>query len=418
MQEILRTLLYPVGVALFMLPLALVLILASVVANLLSGMYKPITEPLQAVMETASERVPNPLDKIPSFPKIKRYFGSTKNILFICFVIIFLLFHYLSLESGPVSLLNISTLFPGSAFDIIISFAINQGKVDYSSIVINPEDYLQTIIFSGITGLFLHMGCTTKAKDAKIHFAVRLLYILLITLFSSVVLGKIPPDMFTVTLPAYSSQLESASIVIDIANPMTLLTALQQAGEILLKNLVTIIPTLVAVYFLCQSISSFTAAFMGGFFALAALSMACPDVFLNPYSFKTSVLLLVAVSLAEATALLFGEFINKMVARVFENFEKIFAYYNIISLSFSYFFYPALALPVITYISAISRGLSVTNSLICIACLFVFSLSTFASYKINQWVWARKKGVNGKKYAIFMVINIPILIIYSLMFNI
>jgi hypothetical protein len=109
-----------------MLPLALVLILASVVANLLSGMYKPITEPLQAVMETASERVPNPLDKIPSFPKIKRYFGSTKNILFICFVIIFLLFHYLSLESGPVSLLNISTLFPGSAFDIIISFAINQ----------------------------------------------------------------------------------------------------------------------------------------------------------------------------------------------------------------------------------------------------------------------------------------------------
>lgn len=418
MQEIFRSLLYPVGVALFMLPFALVLILTAVVANLFSGVYKPITEPVHAVMETVSRLVPNPLDRIPSFPKIKQYFGSTKNILFVCFVIIFLLFHYLSLENGSVTLMNISVLFPGSAFDVIISFAMAQGKLDYSSIIINPEDYLRTIIFSGITGLFLHVGCTTKDKNAKIHFLVRLLYILLITLFSSVVLGKIPADMFTVTLPAYSSQLETASIVIDNANAVTLLATLQQVGGILLKNLVTIIPVLVAIYFLCQSISSFTAAFMGGIFALAVLSVACPDVFLNPESFKTSILLLVAVSLAEAAALLFGEFINKMAARVFKNIEKVFDYYNIISLSISYFFYPTLALPVITFISAISHGLSFTNKLICIACLIIFSLVTFASYKINLWVWARERGVNGKKYAMFMIINIPILIIYSLMFNV
>jgi hypothetical protein len=223
-----------------------------------------------------------------------------------------LLFHYLSLGNEQVTLLNISTLFPGSAFDVIISFAMSQGKLDYSSIVINPEDYLQTIIFSGITGLFLHIGCTTKDKEAKIHFLVRVVYILLITLFSSVVLAKIPTNLFTVTLPAYSSQLESATIAIDHADAMAFLATLQQVGGVLLRNLLTIIPALVAVYFLCQSISSFTAAFMGGIFALATLSVACPDVFLNPYSLKTSILLLVAVSLAEAVALLFGEFIDKM----------------------------------------------------------------------------------------------------------
>lgn len=418
MQEFFVTLLYPVGVALIMLPFALVLILATIVAHLFSGVYKPITDPLHTVMETVSGLIPNPLDKIPSFPKIKRYFGSTKNILFVCFVSIFLLFHYLSLGNEQVTLLNISTLFPGSAFDVIISFAMSQGKLDYSSIVINPEDYLQTIIFSGITGLFLHIGCTTKDKEAKIHFLVRVVYILLITLFSSVVLAKIPTNLFTVTLPAYSSQLESATIAIDHADAMAFLATLQQVGGVLLRNLLTIIPALVAVYFLCQSISSFTAAFMGGIFALATLSVACPDVFLNPYSLKTSILLLVAVSLAEAVALLFGEFIDKMVGRIFENIEKIFDYYNIISLSISYFSYPALALPIITFISSIFGGLSFKNRLLCIACLIVFSLVTFASYKINQWVWARERAVSGKKYALFMMINIPILIIYSFMFSI
>lgn len=418
MRDFIDILLYPIGVALFMLPFALVLILVTVVANLFSGVCKPVTEPIRAVMETVSRRVPNPLDKIPSFPRIKKYFGSTKNILFVCFVIIFLLFHYLSLGNVKVTLMNISQLFPGSAFDVIMSFIMAQGKVDPSSIIINPEDYLRTLISFAITGLFLHIGCTTKQKDAKIHFLVKLVYILLITLFSSVVLGKIPSDMFTVTLPAYSSQLASASIVIHNANPQMLLATLQQVGGILLKNLVTLIPAIVAVYFLCQSISSFTAAFAGGFFAMAVLSVAYPQVFLNPDSLGTSIVLLVAVSLAEAVALFFGEYVNKIVDRLVEKIKKIFDYYNIISLSISYFFYPALALPVLTFISAISHGVHFFSWLICVACLSVFSLATFAGYKINQWARKREEAVDIKKYAMCMIINIPILLVYSAMFKI
>ena len=418
MGDFFGMLLYPIGVALLMLPFALVLILATVVGNLFLGVCKPITEPLRSVMEAVSERLPNPLDRIPSFPKIKQYFGSTKNILFICFVIIFLLYHYLSMGNVRVALTNISLLFPGSAFDVIISFIMAYGKVDQSAIIIRPEDYLRTIIFFGITGLFLHMGCTTKQKDAKIHFVVKLVYILLITLFSSVVLGKIPSDMFTITLPAYSSHLEPTSIVINTSNAGMLLATLQQIAGILLKNLVTLIPAIVAVCFLCQTVSSLAAAFLGGLFAMAVLSVACPDVFLYPDSLRTSILLLGAVTLAEAVALFFSEFVSKTVERALERIEGIFGYYNIISLSISYFFYPTLALPAFTLISIFSNGLNFFSWLICAACLLVFSLVTFAGYKINQWVWKGDEDVDFKKYAMFMVINIPILLVYSAMFRI
>ena len=411
-------LLYPIGIALFMLPIALVLILATIVADLFSGVCRPVTEPIYAALETVSGRVPNPLDRIPSFPKIKRYFGSTKNILFVGFVIIFLLVHYLSLENVDVTIIGISKLFPGSAFDVFLSFAMAQGKLDLSSFFVNPENYLQTIVFSGITGLFLHIGCTTKQEGTRIHFGVKLIYILLITLFSSVVLGKIPSDMFTITLPEHSLQLESVSLAIETANAKMLLATLLQWEWALLTKMITLIPIIVAVYFLCQSVSGFAAAFLGGFLALAVLSVTCQQVFLNPDSLGSAIALLFAVSLAEAVALLFGEYIKNIAARLVGKIDKIFAYYNIVSLLISYFSYPLLALPVLTLVPFISKGFDSVSWMLCIACLMLYSLVTFASYKLNQWVNKGEKTVDGKKYAVLMVINIPILLVYFAIFKV
>lgn len=417
MSNVFDVLLYPVGIALLMLPIALALFLATVVAGLFSGVCKPVTEPIHTVLENVFRRVPNPLDKIPSIPKIKRYFGSTKNILFICFVIIFLVFHYLPLANEGVALTNISLLFPGSAFEVLLSIIMSYGTIgelDMSSLVINPENYLQTIVFSGITGLFLHIGCTTKDKDAKIHFAVKLIYILLITLFSSAVLGRIPSDVFTIALPEYSSRLEPVNLVIETTNTQMILVSLWQWGKILLEKMATLIPIVVAAYFLCQSISGFAAALLGGIFALAVLSRVCPQVFTNPYSVGTSVLLVIAVSLAEAVALLFGEYINRIAGRLLEKIEKVFDYYNIVSLLISYFFYPLLLMPVFIVFSG-TMGL--VRSLICTVCLTAFAFATFAGYKINQRILKREKSVEVRKYILFMAINIPILLVYAVMFR-
>ncbi len=418
MEDFSTIFLYAIGTSLFMLPVILALILVTFAANLFLGIFKPIADPIRGVMETVSGLVPNPLDKIPSFPKIKRYFGSTKNILFICFVIIFLLFHYRSLGNVDIVLTNISLLFPGSAFDTIISFAMSGGDFDISSFFVNPENYLRTIIFSFITGLFLHMGCTTKAADAKIHFLVKLVYTMLITLFSSVVLGKIPPDIFTITLPDFSLALASIGTVTGNLDTVTLLATLQQLGGILLKKLVSLIPVIVAGYFLTQSVSSFAAAFLGGFVALAALSVACPQVFVNPDSYGAAFLFLVAISLAEIVALFFGEFVNKIAGRAIGKIDKVFEYYNIVSLLLSYFFYPTLVLPFMTFISFRTNGFDLVNWLIGIACLIVFSFVTFVGYKIKQWVWKRGDTADGVKYAVAMVINIPIWIIYYVLFKV
>ena len=418
MRGFFNYLLYPIYVALFMLPIVLGLVLVTIVTNLFLGVWQPITKPIRSAMETVSELVPSPLDKIPSFPKIKRYLGSTKNILFILFVLIFLVIHYLSLGHVNISVLNVPQLFPGSAFDSIISFAIAQGKLDISSFVVNPEDYLRTILFSGITGLFLHVGCTTKDEGAKIPFLVKLVYILLITLFSSVVLGKIPSDMFTITLPEFSSQLESLDIGRDNLIAEGMLTTLWQCIKILWENLITLIPAIVAVFFLCKSVSGFAAAFAGGCLALAVLGFACPQVFTNPDSFWSGVLLLVAVSLAEAVALLLGEFVDKIADRVIQKIGSVFAYYNVVSLMISYFFYPTLALPILRLFLGITMGTDFVNGLLSVAGLSVFTLVTLAGFKVNQWVWKDEETINGKRYAILMIINIPIWIVYGAMFNI
>ena len=404
-----------VGVSIILLPVALVLILATLVANLVLGFCKPITEPINGVMETIYGLLSKPLDKIPSFPKIKRYFGSTKNILFICFVIIFLLFHYRSWGDVDVALNNISLLFPGTGFDLVTSILMAGGDFDFSSFRVNPEDFLQTIIFSLITGLFLHMGCTTKEPDAKVHFLVKLIYTMLITLFSSVVLGKIPSDMLAITFPDFSLEIGT---VTGNSDAMMLLATLQQWGGALLNKFISIIPVIVAGYFLCQSISGFAAAFLGGFIALFSLSTVCPEALINPDSYGAAFLLLTAISLGELVALFFGEIINKPVEHLVSMADKVFEYYNIVSILISYFFYPTLVLPLKTYTSFPANGFNFASLLICIACLAVFALVTFAGYKIKQWVWKREGTKDLAKYAVAMVINIPLWIVYYLLFKV
>ena len=84
----------------------------------------------------------------------------------------------------------------------------------------------------------------------------------------------------------------------------------------------------------------------------------------------------------------------------------------------SYFFYPALVLPIKTYIPFPANGFNFVSLLICIACLAVFALVTFAGYKIKQWVWKREGNKDFAKYASAMVINIPIWIIYYVLFKV
>ena len=424
MQGFFGLLFYIIGIILFMLPVALALYLINVVAGLFSGVCKPVTEPIHAAWEKVSGRIPDPLDKIPSIPKIKRYFGSAKNILFICFASVFLVFHYLSLGIEGVALTNLSLLFPGSAFEVLISFFISygtSGKVDTSYLIIGPESYLQTVIFTGITGLFLHIGCTTKEEDTRIHFSVKLLYILIITLFSSAVLGRLPSDMFTVALPEYSAQLEPVSLVIDTTNTQMMLATLWQWEKLLLEKMVTLLPLVVAAYFLCQSVSGFAAAFLGGIFALAVLSQAFPQVlsqaFIGPYSVGSSVILVFAVTLAEAVALLVGEYIHKIAGRLLEKIDKVFDYYNIVSLLISYLFYPLLVIPVWAFLHIFFGTIYFTKWLVCAVCLAVFAAATFAGYKINGLALGREKTANMKQYALLMVINIPILLVYVAMFN-
>lgn len=411
-------LLSTLGLAIFLLPVCLVLILVTFVTNLFSGFFKPIAEPIRGALETVSGLVSNPLERIPLFPKIKRCLGSTKNILFICFVMIYLLFHYRSLRDVDIVLNNISLLFPGSALDLVTSFLMSGGNLDMSSFLVNPENYLQTIIFSLITGLFLHIGCTTKAADAKIHFLVKLFYTVVITLFSSVVLGKLPSDIFAITFPDISFELTSVGTFTGSTDAMTLLTTLQQWGGILLQKMVGLLPVVVAFYFLCKSISGFAAAALGGLMALFALSVTCPEVIIDPNSFGAAFLLLFAISAAEFVALFFSEYIDTIVSRLVSKMDKVFDYYNIVSLLLSYWFYPTLVLPVLAYPSVFDHGFHFDVLLICIACLLVFAMVTFVGYKLQKWVWKREHRVDGVKYAAAMVINIPIWIIYLLLFKI
>ena len=405
-----------VAAALYVFPVILALVLATFAANIFSGLCKPIADPIRRAIEDLSQSVPNPLDKIPAFSNIRQYLGSTKNILFIGFVIIYLMVHYRSLGNVEVVFDNISLLFPGSALDQAAAYGTYDGTLDISSFFVSPENYLREIIMPLITGLFLHVGCTTKAVGAKIHFIVKLMYTMLVTLFSSVVLGKIPPDMFTITFPEISLDLVTSGAVAGTTDAAMMLATLQQWGGILLNKMVSLIPTIVAVYFLCQTVSGFSAAFLGGFVALFSLGMVRPEVLTNPGSFGDTFFLLFALSAGEVVALFFSEFVNMGASQWLEQNDKFFEYYNLISLSLSYFFYPTLVLPVLAFVSFFTNGFKFGPLLISIACLAVFSLVTFVGYKIIKWTWKDGGVLSGGEYAAAMVVNIPIWVIYFFLF--
>ena len=416
MGRILEMLLACIVVSIFLIPVIIALVLATFAASLFSALLSPVTEPIHGILGAVSDRLPNPLESIPMFPAIKRYFGSSKNILFIGFVIVYLVFHYQSLSDVGNILDNISLLFPGSALDQVISYGSYNGKLDIASFFVNPERYLQTLIISFITGLFMHIGCTTKDPCAHVHFLVKLLYTMLISLFASIVLGKIPADAFSITIPEFSLDLSSAGTVAGDTDAQMMLAQLQEWGRILLDHLVSIVPVLVAVYFLVHSISGFAAAFLGGFLALAAVGIGWPDAFSDPDSFQSVFLLLFILATGEVVALIFSEFISEATQAWVSLNREVLTYYNVISLLISYFFYPTLGLSVLGFISLIVNGFDFAVLALSLVCLLVFSLATLAGYKITQWTSWRYGHVDGGTYAVAMVINIPIWIIYLISF--
>lgn len=417
MGNFFEILLSAMAIALFLLLVAAALVVAIFVVKLFSMLFKPITDPIHDFIENVSESVPNPLDNIHFFSKTRKYLGSPKNILFVCFITIFLIFYYLSrarLLSNAKSIIdNLFLLFPGSSLEQVVTHGELVTSLDISSFFVNPESYLRTIIFSFVTGLFLHIGCTTKAPDAKIHILVKLLYTLLISLFSSVVLGMIPSDMFIVSLPEISLDFTSAGIATGGSQVLMVLAEFQKWGVTLLKNLLKIIPTFVAIYFLSRSICGFTASYLGGFIALFAVGIGWPNGFSDPNSPRAVLLLLFILAVGEVIALTFSEIIDKAAEIVTLKTAELFKHYNIISLLISYFFYPAFALSLMCFLGILINGFNIALFVICLAGLLVFSLATFAGYKITS---RNCRSVNGTTYAVAMVFNIPIWIIYIIIF--
>lgn len=415
MDNFLEILLGSVLIAVFLFPVVFALVVATFAAKLFSALFKPITEPIHGVVERVATVLTSPLESSSSFSVIRRYFGSLKNILFICFIVIFLIVHYLSLGDVGNLLENIPLLFPGSALEQVMTYGTYDGTFDISTFFVNPESYLRTIIFSFITGVFVHIGCTTREPN-KIHFLVKLLYTLLISLFSSIVLGMIPSDMFHVSWPEISLDFASAGTVTGASDALVMLAQLQEWGGILLEKLVGVIPALVAVYFLCHSVSGFAAAFLGGVIAICSVAMGWPEGLSNPDSPQTLFLLLFILSAGEVIALMFSE-LTDMVAEAWISENKtLFVYYNVVTLLISYFFYPALAVSVLCLLSLFVNGFDLILLIFGLAALLVFSLAAFAGYKILRWTSKDSAGIEGGYYATAMVFNIPIWIIYIAVF--
>lgn len=417
MENFFETLLAAIVIALYLVPVIIALVLATFAANFFAALFRPITEPIHGFFQMVFEFLLSPLDRIPAFPTIKRYFGSSKNILFICFVIIFLIVHYVSMGSVGSMAENISLLFPGTALEQVTTNGSYDGKFILSDFFVNPENYLRTIIFSFITGLFMHIGCTTKDEDdGKIHILVKVLYMLLISLFSSVVLGMIPPDMFHISIPEISLDFASTGAVTGDSTILSLLAELRQWGSVLLKELVGILPAIVALYFLAHSVSGFAAAFLGGFIAISAVAIGWPDGFANPNSFQSAFLLLFMLAVGEVIALMFSEMLNKFAGTVMEGSRELFGYYNIISLLISYFFYPLFGLSLLCLLSLIINGFDFLVLAVCVVSLLVFSLSIFGGYKLTRCTLKSCGSLNGTAYGAAMVVNIPIWIIYIVIF--
>jgi hypothetical protein len=401
-------------IGIYVVPAILALILATFAAKLFSKFFSPVTELVKKII--GSGDLSNPLDDLHLFYSVRGYFGTPKNILFICFVIIFLIFHYRSLGNVGDIYENFVLLFPGSAVEQVATSDVFGGKLDFGSFVVNPESYLQIIIYSFITGLFMKIGCTTKADDAEIAIPVKLLYTLLITVFSAVVLEMLPSDLFYISIPEISLELHSLNTYSGDSDALMLLETLWQWAGILLEKLVSLIPTIVAFYFLCNSISGFTAAFLGGFVALFAVALALPEGFADQNSFGAVLLLLFMLAAGEVVALTLSEMVSDVAEAFTSENGKIFTYYNIVTLLIAYFFYPLFGLAVLFVIAAIVNGFNFSVFLVCLAGLIVFSLVTFAGYRLNRWLCEDSGSISGGEYTAAMIFNIPIWIIYIVLF--
>lgn len=426
-----------IGIAIFLLPVCLVLIAATYAAKLFLAMFKPVTEPVHDLVETLSEKVPNPLDRLPMFPTIKRYFGSTKNILFICFVILFLLFYSLqhTREMGDaVAILeNISRLFPGSALELVLTLFIkNEGVLDFSSFVVDPDNYLRTIAFTFVSGAFLHIGCTTKAPDAKVHILVKLLYVPLISLFSSIVLGMIPPDMLTVSLPDISFDINPEDIVNEGSVAMAPLGPLVEKACTLLKNMAAIIPPAVAIYFLACSISGFAASFMGGILALVGIGVSAEMVYQNgtvdPNSPVVIFGIFFSLAVGEVIALTFSTWVDKIaegavddaVEKLNAKFGRLFTYYNPVTLLIAYFLYPILPSSIMGLIVIPFVGIDIQYKilliLLALAGLLIYFLAAVGGYKFTRFLCRDREDISRGAYTAAMLFPFPVWIIYILFY--
>ena len=415
MQEFFEMCLAAIMISVTLVPVILALLLATFAVNLFSALFKPVTEPLHEMLNGVGEMIPNPLDLIPSPFELKKHFGSTKNVLFIAFVIVFLVFHYLSL--GSVNLFeDISLLFPGTALEQVTGYGTYNGTLDIASFFEKPESYLQILIYSFISGLFLQLGCTTRADGAKINIVVKFFYTLLITLFSSVVLGMLPDDLFYISIPEFSLDFSSAGAVAGDSDFMAVVAELQSWGGLLLEKLLGIIPTIVALYFLSRSLSGFSAAFLGGFIAICGVAIGWPEGLSDPNSPGAVFILLVLLTLGELLALLLGEFVNQSVEKWFSDNKTVFSYYNVITLLISYFVYPLLVLSVLCFLSMVTNRFEWALLILSVVSLLVFSLACFVGYKLSRLLITDCGDADGAGFAAAMVVNVPIWLVYIAVF--
>lgn len=338
--------------------------------------------------------------------------------------------HYLSL--GNLDFTTEEGIFPLFAETVLgqyLTAGTDLSELDISSFAVDPDSYLRIIIFSFVTGLFIHIGCTTKAPDAKIHILVQFLYIPLVNLFSSVVLGMIPPDMFSVSLSKISLDFTSTGIDPGDLYALASFAQLKELGAILLKNLWSSIPYIVAFYFLCRSICGFATTYLGGFFALLIVTLPVGILFPEALSDtgslrKVVIFFFAAFSAGEVIALALSEIISKaadgLVDLVMLKLGNLFVYYNIVTLLISYFFYPALPVSILTLIGVLANDNNMATDpiikMIPLACLLVFSLATFAEYKITKCLLEDGDSVDGKSFVSAMVFNVPVWILYIVVF--
>ena len=435
MENIFLCLLGMIFLVVLAIPIVFALTVATLLASLFSALFEPVTAWIQGCIEKFSWMFSKRLDAISLFPAIKKRFISLPKFLFICFVIIFLVLYYLSLGDVINKTPDISLLFPGTALEQVSTFRAPFDIFHIASFFVNPENYLQTIIYGLITSLFLKIGCFLEDSDGKDpveiikNSFVNVPCVLLITLFSSIVFAKLPPDLLAFSLPKVTLDFIPAAIAPGTSDVLVALTDLQNYFGILSKKLLSTIPTIVAIYFLCHSITGFAVAYLGGFFAIGILALAAtlfPElqgVLSNPASpWSAFFILLFILALGEFVALLLSEFTTIIGVhfwkQIYQKYEKNLSPYNLVSLLISYFFYPAFGVAVFGFLSLIINEFDAEIFGFSLVSLLVFLFVTFVGYKITKWISSDGNTPSGRSYAFAMIFNIPIWIIYFLLFAI